>query len=300
LALAELVLRFNAPFILFAPTQQHFDAHAQELLARVRAAFFTLQSTVVITDQGTFKPTKPPAELFAQFNPQPPPPERSAVPTRRETLSSQPRYALRKGLGVWHLIFDGKEAFIRHERGLFYVAWLLYHPDETPIHALDLAAKIPEIYRNQLGLPQLTDPGTGKVAPLLSGARIQERSLALDDAQSMRALFKKQKELEAILDSEDESEPVKAEALRELEALIEFQRQHTSRSKDNAHRTVHTVRVAIKRFHKNLLTSLDPSGDPHPLLRIFADHLQEHILAPSARSPGSFTCHPAPRLSWVP
>ena len=42
------------------------------------------------------------------------------------------------------------------------VAYLLANPPKQPIHAFDLAAKIPEIYRNQLGLQNLVDLVTAK------------------------------------------------------------------------------------------------------------------------------------------
>ena len=116
---------------------------------------------------------------------------------------------------------------------------------------------------------------TGKTATLQSDARLQERSLALDDAQTMRALFKKEKELEAILDSEDESEPVKAEALRELEAIAEFQREHASRTKDSAQRAARGVRRAILRLHQGLHTALDTKGTPQLVLRSFAEHFEQ-------------------------
>ena len=172
-------------------------------------------------------------------------------------------------------------------------------------------AKIPELYRQQLGLPQLTDPATGKVASLESHARIQERSLALDDAETIRALFKKQKQLEAILDSDDQSEPVKAEALRELEAIYQFQRKHAYRSNDAAQRTAETVRKSIRRLHQHLSKALDEKGSPHATLRAFAQHIDKHILTPSARysSPGgaparaglaaSLTYQPPQGISWA-
>jgi hypothetical protein len=162
----------------------------------------------------------------------------------------------------------------------------LYNPPEHPIHAIDLMAKIPEIYRQQLGLPELVDPATGQSVPLESHARIQERSLALDDAHAMRAIYRKQKELEDILDSKDESEPVKAEALRELETIVEFQRQHGRRTEDSAQKAVRSVRRAITRFHQSLLTSLDQNGNPHPVLRPFAAHLTDHLIIPSGRNLG--------------
>ena len=69
--IAELVARLNAPFILFAPTTRQLDAHSQELLARVKAAFFSLDATVTLTTHGTLQPRTPPGKLFAMFTPQP-------------------------------------------------------------------------------------------------------------------------------------------------------------------------------------------------------------------------------------
>jgi hypothetical protein len=184
---------------------------------------------------------------------------------------------------MWHLVFEGKAAELRHERGIFYVAYLLANPPAQPIHALDLVAKIPELYRRQLGLAQLSDPTTGKVSALEGGARLQERSLALDDAQSMRALLKKQKELEAILDDDSECEPVKAEALRELEAIYEFQKKNASRSRDSAQNAADAVRLAIQRFQRRLYAAMDMNGRPNPVLRGFAAHIEKYILIPSAR-----------------
>ena len=168
-----------------------------------------------------------------------------------------PRYSLRKGLGVWYVIFAGNPTDIRHERGMFYVAYLLLNPPNEPIHALDLMAKIPQFYRQQLGLPYIADPATGKAITLGSDARIQERSLALDDVETMRRLYRRQRELEAILDSDDASEPEKAEALREYEQITEFLRHHSCRTKDNAQNAADTVRTGIWRLQRRLLRATD-------------------------------------------
>ena len=223
---------------------------------------------------------------------------------------AQPRYALRKGLGVWHLTFDWREAQIRHERGMLSTGYLLLNPPPQPLHALDLLSKVPEIYRKQLGIAQITDANTGQARQLDSHARIQERSLALDDAETMRALLRRERELEAILDS-DESEPVKAEALRDLEAIAEFQRSHGRRSRDAAQRAGRTVRQAITRLHRNLLGALDTNGKPHPVLCPFSLHILNYILIPSARYSGHggrharadlasrFTYEPPPGCRWT-
>ena len=173
-------------------------------------------------------------------------------------------------------------------------------------------AKIPEIYRAQLGLAPLVDPSTGKQVDLASHARIQERSLALDDAQAMRTLHKKEKELEAILDSEDATEPEKAEALRDLEQIAEFQKHHARRTKDGSQRAVAAVRKAIIRFHQRLLTGSAPAGAAHQAFQAVATHIEKYLLTPSAgyrgpsgtraRGPfaGCFTYQPPQAVHWLP
>ena len=186
---------------------------------------------------------------------------------------------------------------------------MLYRPPQ-PIRGVDLVARIPEFFRKQIGLPSLVDPATGIARVLSSDARLQERSLALDDAQAMRELRRKEKQLEAILDSENASEPEKAEALRELEQIAEFQRQHGRRTIDAAQRTVKTVREALYRLHEHLFLSFDLQGRPHPVLRPFALHIQNFILIPSARYAGyggpsargrlagCFTYEPPEGIAW--
>lgn len=278
--LAELAARLKR-FILLAPTSKHMDANSYELLTHAKAAFLAIDSSVTLSANGSLHALRTPANLFAELTPQPAAEQSSR--TAPSSSKSSSRYALRKGLGIWKLTFDGQEADLKQERGIFYVAYLLTNPPEHPIHALDLATKIPELYRKHLGFTQITDLKTGKGNTVESHARIQERSLSLDDAQTIRAILRKEKELEAILDDESESEPVKQEALRELEAIAEFQRHHGRRTQDSAQRAVRAVRQAIIRFHQRLLTTLDRNGNPHPVLRPFAAHLEKHLLIPSAR-----------------
>ena len=51
-------------------------------------------------------------------------------------------YSLRRGLGLWQLTFGGRSTVLKHEQGILYVAYLLYHPPLEPIHALDLVARV--------------------------------------------------------------------------------------------------------------------------------------------------------------
>jgi hypothetical protein len=138
----------------------------------------------------------------------------------------------------------------------------------------------------------------------------QERSHGLDDLNAARRLLKKQAELETVLDDEDATEPEKAEALAELERVYEFQKKHAMRSKGNAENLVRAVRRAITRFHERLAKATDGHGQPHPVLRPFAEHVAKYIITPSARFngrtgactragvAGRFTYEPTPGVWW--
>ena len=115
-------------------------------------------------------------------------------------------YALRRGLGFWELTFDGRQAIFKHELGALYVACLLLDPPSEPIHAVALALKARETGGETSGPAEV----------------IQQRSMGLDDAAAVRALWRRQRALEQVLEDDRESEPVKAEALRELEEITEF------------------------------------------------------------------------------
>jgi hypothetical protein len=77
--IAELGLRLARPFILLAPTNLHMTANCDELLAHARAAFFPLETTVTLTDNGTLVSKTIPGELFARFTPEEKLPEDAAM-----------------------------------------------------------------------------------------------------------------------------------------------------------------------------------------------------------------------------
>jgi hypothetical protein len=107
--------------------------------------------------------------------------------------------------------------------------------------------------------------------------------MGLDDAETFRALRQKQKELEAILDDRDQIEPVKAEALRELQEIYEFQKRNPWRTRDCAQKTVRAVSMAIRRFRQHLSGSTTANGGQHLVLRAFGRHLDRYLVVPSAR-----------------
>ena len=220
--------------------------------------------------------------------------------TRQLTTDDRQRdeaqYALCRGRGFWEVTFEGREAIFRHEQGALYVAWLLLHPSRKPIHALVLALEA----RTCSG----QTPGAADV--------IQQRYLGLDEAEAVRNMRRRERELEVVLDEDDEIEPVKAEALRELEAMADFMRQHPWRSRDCVLKCAREVRLAIRCLHARLAVAVDVEGRPDAVLRAFAGHLDEHLLIPSdgggipgrfrlgAALPGWFTYEPPQGVVWTP
>jgi hypothetical protein len=237
------------------------------------------------------------------LNDQPPVPQ-----GRRST--SHALYRLVKGHGFWQLTFAGQDAVLKHEQGLAYVAYLLLNPPAEPIHALDLATRIAAIHGKKIGIAEIEDPETGKKVLLENHSRLQERSLALDAAQAMRAVLRTQNELEALVEDEDQIGPVKAEAYRQLIALYDFETKNSQKVRDSAAKAADAVGRAILRFHQRLGKAIDPQGHPHSLLRSFADHLEQHLLLPSGRGRnlmasrtckglgGRFTYQPPAEVVW--
>jgi hypothetical protein len=204
------------------------------------------------------------------------------------------QYALRRGLGFWELTFEGRHATFKHEPGAPYVACLLPHPHRKPIHALALALDARSISGQT---PEAADV-------------IQQRYLGLDEAEAVRDLRRRERELEAVLDDDEEIEPVKAEALCELEAIADFMRKHPWRSRDWVQKCARTVSLAIRCLHARLASAVDAEGKPDQVLQAFARHLNEHLLTPSdgggipgkfrvgAALPGWFTYEPPAGVVW--
>jgi len=203
-------------------------------------------------------------------------------------------YVLDRGLGYWALAFEGREMVFKHELGALYVAYLLLHPPKEPLHAVALALKA----RDRVG----QGAGPDELA--------EERSMGLEEAAAVRALWRRQRELERILHDRLEIEPVKAEALRELEEITEYLRQSPWLSRHGAERCVRAVTAAMKRFYSHLAGGVDVEGKPDEVLQAFAMHLREHLLILSGRGgahtrkqalsgfAGCFIYQPRPGVVW--
>ncbi len=114
------------------------------------------------------------------------------------------------------------------------------------------------------------------------GSPIAKRS-SLVGQLNRGGLRQREEQLQAIIEDEDQIDPVKEEAIRELKEIYEWQNKNPWRTRDNAQRCVRAVTMAIKRLHKRLAQATIMHGRPDPVLRAFADHIHRYILVPSGR-----------------
>jgi len=202
------------------------------------------------------------------------------ISTLRPVPSAQ-LYLLRRGLGLWQLTFQGEKAVLKHQPGIYFVAYLLTHPQPEPVSALVLALRVADLFKPAASPTAELSNGMQK-SPESSG-QLESFSLQLEAARSAWALRSKQLELEALVDDEGSSEPVRAEALRELEGIYECQERNLGHLLAIAQRAAPTIRRAIARFQQQLLCARDLLGRPDPVLRAFEEHLNHFMLIPSAR-----------------
>lgn len=190
-------------------------------------------------------------------------PAASAVPINGAAVLPSPRYLLRRGAGVWRLVFDGKEGEIDHGRGIALVAYLLFNPPVGGVHGTELAK-------------------------LAFGQEIlQEASLGADGDSTRRMIQKQAKEWMAVMKNPGASDMEKAEAMEHLEQLAETLNVTRADSEGGADKQVRAVRRAIERLIDKLREANDRKNDPHPALRAFGEHLDEHLWKPSSRFGGN-------------
>ena len=93
-------------------------------------------------------------------------------------------YALRREGGFWELAFEGRQSTFKHELGALYVAYLLLEPPKEPLHGVALALNA----RTMLGQPASPDEV------------LQQQAMRLEDFASVRTLWRRQRELERVLE----------------------------------------------------------------------------------------------------
>ena len=233
-------------------------------------------------------------------------------PTNRPNQNSKfkNQNSLKRGLGFWELTFASQRAIFKHEQGALYVDYLLTHPGES-FHGLALALKASANGEIAGAATEMVDPATGETVIIDKGAILEDRHLWLDHAERIARLRRKVRQLDGIMQDRNERDAVKAELHQQIEGIEQFLRDNLAETKGTAEKAVRAVRRAINRFHTHLAKAKDTAGQPHPVLAQFAQHIEKHILIPSARysdRPGArartglagcFTYEPPPGVTWA-
>ena len=242
-ALAELLELQPDPFILLAPTRNHFLARTRKLLSKRRVLFFDLESLLQLGANGRMTATRAAEDLFADIL-EPPQKSRTVIP----------RFALlRRSEKIWDLYFEGQRTSIKDEAGLPLVAYLLDHPRD-PLHGTVLDAR------------------AHRAQPL------NQRNPGLDRQQSFNRLKNQMAELFEIIDDPfaDDAEKVAAQLKRD--DIRDELTKSIPQSAGDAANCVRAVRKAILRLRDNLeQDKTDPIGVK------FAHHVTEFLINPSAR-----------------
>ena len=173
-------------------------------------------------------------------------------------------YRLIKDYKCWRLIYQGKEAVLADERAVVLVDYLLKNPPDEPIHGTELEVRVQ-------GAPVVN----GEI-----GGVIQEATGAKLNAGDNKILKDKLRELKAASKDENIPESERAEAAEELAKTLQAAAKVRKNGGQPA-RVAERVRKALRRFIDELKVANDSKGNPHPVLRSFADHLEEYVWMPS-------------------
>jgi hypothetical protein len=172
------------------------------------------------------------------------------------------RYALRKELGVWRLVYDGQEGYIEDGQGIKLAAYLIYNPPPGGIHGTHLGEAV------------------------FKHVVVESGSLGSSSDPLRRKMLKEAGECKGTLENPTASEMAKDEArtkLAELASLLNFT---GGNGHGSVEKQVRAYRRAIERLITKLVNARDRQGNPHPALKAFGEHLQKHLWNPSCRYSG--------------
>ena len=173
-------------------------------------------------------------------------------------------YRLIKDYKCWRLIYQGKEAVLADERAVLIVDYLLKNPPDEPIHGTELEVRVE-------GAPVVN----GEI-----GGVIQEAAGTKLNTGDNKILQDKLRELKAASEDENIPESERAEAAEELAKTLQAAAK-VRKNGGQPGRVAERVRKALRRFIAELKVTNDSKGNPHPVLRSFADHLEECVWMPS-------------------
>lgn len=301
----------SSPFILAWPTRASGSARIDTALQREGCLALPLEDFLALDDKGALRLVKPldsareefleravtrrdAAKALRAIQEKIIPANGEQRPLQAKQAGAPALYRLRKGHGVWSLVFDGMEGVIEDCRAMTLLNHLLKHPRDEAMHAVELEAVV-------------AGHGAGDAD---REAVVQEGSGGRLNAGSNTILKQKLRELKEAIDDDTLPESERDKAQAEFDELLRAAGRG-GKMADAATRAAERVGKALKRLQRDLAGAETKPGEPNIVLRAFGEHVRKHVLVPSlryaglrgkrsaGRKAGSFIYERPPDVTWA-
>jgi hypothetical protein len=218
-------------------------------------------------------------------------------------------FRLWRGYKWWNLVYAGERDVLPDDRAVNLVEYLLKHPADEAIHAIQLENLVDGVplLDGWGGIGQAEENGNVPVAVGSVGGVVQEASgRKLAGKDTLPALRAEYIELRATVDDETLS-PEEREAARGKLSEMAKASSQGGKFVDQASRAADRVRKQIKALIKELMEAEKSRGTPNDVLRAFGKHLEDHLWLPSVGfknrigvtgKPGCYTYDPPDDVRW--
>jgi 7-cyano-7-deazaguanine synthase in queuosine biosynthesis len=218
-------------------------------------------------------------------------------------------FRLWRGYKWWNLVYAGERDVLPDDRAVNLVEYLLKHPADEAIHAIQLENLVDgePLLDGWGGIGQAEENGNVPVAVGSVGGVVQEASgRKLAGKDTLPALRAEYIELRATVDDETLPGEEREAAQEKLSALAKASSQG-GKFVDQASRAADRVRKQIKALIKELMEAEKSRGTPNEVLRAFGKHLEDHLWLPSVGmknrigatgKPGCYTYDPPDDVRW--
>jgi len=224
-------------------------------------------------------------------------------------------YRIAKLDKAWRIVFNGKDEVFPDMKGMQIIARLLKNPPNAPIHVLELESAVhgsKPLCQSHILDNDEDDGGEDNNAsareqssPFFIAEQLQELNLNMDSKEIYGTLLLARSKLKKISEDPKASKKTREDAETKIAQIDAFRRSGGPKHVDQPSKAYDRVRQQFNRILKKLNSS---KSQP---LKKFADHLENHLLAPSRRYSGTsrsrakakvaqtFTYEPPPGVVWT-
>lgn len=218
-------------------------------------------------------------------------------------------FRLWRGYKWWNLVYAGERDVLPDDRAVNLVEYLLKHPADNPVHAVELENLVDGVplLDGWGAIGQAEENGNVPVAVGSVGGTVQEASgRKLAGINTLPALRERYIELRATIDDETLSHEEREEARGKLSEMANAN-SRGGKFVDEASRAADRVRKQIKALIKELMEAEKGRGIANEVLRAFGKHLEDHLWLPSVGfknrigatcKPGCYTYDPPDDVRW--